>query len=92
MVKPRSNNSRQREKIEDPMYAGFQHIANHSKILQTSDARAMLELERQMGSLQQALRYVGARSKMPRISPAKQEAEQAERRLAYLESSDPAAK
>ncbi len=70
----------------DPLYDGYEHIANSTKMLKSSDTAPFQELEKHTGSLVDALRYVGSRSKMPRETPAEVEREKSEERLSSLVS------
>ena len=69
----------------DPMFDGYEHVANATKMLRASDASHFYDLEKHSGSLAGALRYVGARAKLPRKSPAEEEKKKAEERLAILQ-------
>lgn len=69
----------------DPVYDGFQYIANQTKMMNSPDATPLLALEKHTGSLRDALRYVGSRSKMPRVNPAEEEKRKADERLATLQ-------
>ncbi len=67
------------------MYDGYEHVANATKMLRASDASHFYDLEKHSGSLAGALRYVGARTKVPRQNTAEQEKKKAEERLAILQ-------
>lgn len=69
----------------DPMYDGYEHVANATKMLRAADATHFYDLEKHSGSLAGALRYVGARAKMARKSSAEEEKKKAEERLAALQ-------
>ena len=74
-----------RSQRTDPMFDGYEHVANATKMLRAPDASHFYELEKHSGSLAGALRYVGARAKMPRKSAAEQEKKKADERLAVLQ-------
>jgi hypothetical protein len=69
----------------DPLFEGYEHIINTTKMLRSPDNRPMLELERQSGNLIDAIRYVGNKKRMPRVNPAEEEKKKAEQRLATLQ-------
>jgi hypothetical protein len=68
----------------DPLYDGYEHIANSTKMLKSSDTAPFRDLEKHTGSLVDALRYVGSRAKMPRVNPAEEERKKSEERLCSL--------
>ncbi len=68
----------------DPLFSGFEHVANQTKLLRSGDTKAFDALEKQTGSSVGALRYVGQRAKMPRKNAAEEDKKKADERLASL--------
>lgn len=65
----------------DPLYNGYEHVANVTKMLRSSDASAFYELEKHGNSLPTALRTVTK----PRVSRAEEERKLADERLSLLQ-------
>lgn len=81
------NHSKKLQRI-DPLYDGYEHVANSTKMLMSSDTTPFRDLEKHTGSLVDALRYVGARAKMHKVNPAEEEQKKSHERLASLKASD----
>lgn len=76
----KQRNSRHSHRV-DPLYKGYEHVANATKMLRSSDASAFYELEKHGTTLPGALRTVT----LPRVSRADEERKLADERLALLQ-------